>query len=533
MPSTVSAAPDALTLLQPTPDGSADQLRWQYSSRSYRMLTGNWREDARERQSWWFNDLTLKFMPPPDISRNTFLQVISQTATLYDKAPTVGVEGDADLSMVVTDALWPTLQEVNFLSRGIKECLLRLDWNKGEQEMAYRVVPSHTVVITKADPDRPDQPIALEELRPRIRPSTGEAVWTWEVWDVSDPANPEFRIDLIEGDNGERIDATAEFTDGAEGYPFASPVLPYVLYHDRYSHVMWNWTRGRELVEGALTEACYWTMWGGGLRDGAHPQRVLIDGDIEGGKTAPNGNAPAVEYIEANPAQVLKVRSRGGNTKIDQWKPAMDPKSSAEAVETWAAGLAVHAGLSPSDLRRGSASASGYSIVVSRQGQRRIRERQIPAFRRSDTLMLTKAAEITNGEMNNTNLATEASAYTIAYADLGRSLEETKAELERINTLRSQGLMSTVEAIQQQRGIGREAALEVVASIRADEAALGADSRELKVGQITSAVEILQSAGSGEIPIAAVPSLLVNLIGLEQDVADSLAALLVVRPPDE
>ena len=532
MPVTVAAIPDALSIIRPQPDDPADQARWVYSSRSYRMLTGDWREDARERQRDWFNDVTLTFMPPPDISRNSMLQVTSQTATLYDKSPTVTAEGDPDLSEVITDALWPTLQEVNFLARGIKECLLRLDWNAAESEMSYRAVPSHMVVITKADPDKPDQPIALEELRPRKR-STGETVWTWEIWDVSDPSNPIFRIETAD-EQGARLDETAAFTGDETGaYPFASPVLPYTLYHDRYSHVLWNWTRGRELVEGTLTEACYWTMWGGGLRDGAHPQRVLMDGDVEGGKTTPSGNGPSIEYVEANPAQVLLIRSRSGTAKIDQWKPAMDPKSSAEAVETWAAGLAVHAGLSPSDLKRGSASASGYSIVVSRAGQRRIQRAQIPSFTRSDSLTLAKAAVIANDANGNTALPTSHSAYTISYADLGQSIEETRAELERINSLRSQGLLSTVEAIQQQRGVTRDVALDVVASIRADEATLGADSRELNVGQITSAVDILRAAGTGEIPITAVPSLLVNLIGLEQGTAEAIAKTLAVRPADK
>jgi hypothetical protein len=190
---------------------------------------------------------------------------------------------------------------------------------------------------------------------------------------------------------------------------------------------MWSPTRGAELVSGTLTSAALWTMWVGGVRDGAHPARGIIDGVVQGTTVTPDARSPG-EALRMNPLALTQVHSRSDTFRATtfQWQPAMDPKTSAESLETFDAGLAQFAGIAPGDIHRGTASASGYSIVISRQGQRKAQAKLIPSFRMSDRLTLATAARLVN-RANGSTLPEVETGYLIEYENLGQSPEEYAA----------------------------------------------------------------------------------------------------------
>jgi hypothetical protein len=433
------------------PEIQEDRDRWAEQALRYRLLTGAHIEDLRDELRRLFaREIAADLEFHPDMSRNPLRMIVQQLANLYTDSPRVQVEDrDADLSAIVTPRLWPLQQQTEKLTLGMNEAVMRIDWEwwRGATEATYRPV-SPDMIVARPDPAMPDQPISIEELRPRVRPGTYDKVWCWDVWDVSDPAAPVFRIEMV-GDKGQRIDATAEFAPDLVGsYPYmhdGAPVLPYVIYHKTIGAGLWNYRDGIELVRGSLRLAALWSHWCDGYQNCAHPQRYALDVDTQAGITKNIGGV-SVDVVPIDRKSILKFRSAGpGTGSIGALQPSLEPRSAAESLQTYATGLATYAGLNPSDLQVTGAQ-SGYSIVVARQGMRRIMKARQPAFKASDRLLLSIAAKLANS-YGGQSLPTEPGDYSIDYRGVNESNEERKAKAEIVKAELEMGLISKVDAV--------------------------------------------------------------------------------------
>ena len=429
-----------------------------------RLVEGAWRDDAARRQADFFAEEVRDMLPAPVLSRNAALQVWGQIATLYDDTPTVEIAG-MDATPLTPADLWPMRQQSHLLQVAANECLMRVDYDG--TDLSYRVVPVDTVVmraVTRAPegaaPFNPirGQPVRVEECRTRLHPAGDGEVWTWEVWDVSDPAAPLFQI-WVQGKSADGEDGWADYTAhyaGAEGWPeqyrdaAGRAVLPYTLHHRRVGDHLREPLAGQEVVSGTLDASALWTMWLSAVRDGAHPQRYLIDGQVPTGVTNGAGTRGVMEaqVVRMNPQTVIQIHGirRGEeytSPSAGQWQPACDPASLGTSIESYEAGLATGAGLSPADVHRGTQGASGYSIVVSRKGQRDQQKKLIPPSRMGDQLLFAKAAALAGADAS----LTVPSAWVIEYATLTTSPEEAKAEQEVIKGDLDLGLTSRRSAI--------------------------------------------------------------------------------------
>ena len=460
----------------------------------YDILCGQWQEHAEQRHADLFADEIRTFLPPAEVSRNPALNYHSQLAIVYDETPTVsavvdGEDIDADdLGAIVTDELWQVDQQNGLLTSGCNEALIRLDVDPvaDPDHVHYRCVPAHRVEAW-ADPSDPSNPWRIRELRPRTDPATGLEEWTWEEWDVSTPT-PTFRI-TAQDSTGHAVDVTAKYATGTE-YPYIDPdgaaIFPYILYHRQHTRQLWSPFTGSELFSGTLTVSALWTLWLSGVRDGAHPLRVVLNGSVVGGKVVKQlgggGGSSPIEQAVVNPMALLQIHDvkQGQSASIGQWQPAMDPKSAAESIESYEAGLGTYAGVSPADLSHGSASASGYSIIVSRDGQRKAVQRMIPGRRAGDTRLLATAARMANGHLG-TALPTSPAAYSIQYRSLPETTEERAVKLAEAKELLALKLMSKVEAYMLfHPGVKEDAAEAALAKIAApmatEPAAVSADT---------------------------------------------------------
>lgn len=447
----------------------ADRDRWEASGLMHRILCGEWAQDAEDRLATFFDDSVRDVLPDAETSRNVAASVVAQIATVYDEPPVVkvlsdtGEEGDADevdgIGLVADALQWAQMQHVCYLTVGLNDCLVRMDLGPanedGRRPVVYREATPDRVV-TYADPKRPDQPVRVDELRERVHPESGVTEWVWEVWDTTDPTKPKFRLETSTT-KGDRIDVTAEYL-GAEGVGWpadyvdtsGAPVLPYVAYHRRVNRRMWSPRQGSEMFWGTLTTAALWTMWIAGVRDASYPQRGTIDARLTAGhsvNTASGGN-PATQAVRASPAFLLMLASESETKRAStfQWQPGIDPATLGAALEQFEAGLAQYAGISPADLHRGSQGASGYSIVVSRDGQRKAQKRLIPPFRASDQLRLATAARLCN-RANGTALPETSSRWSIEYASVGASPEEQAALVKLVADQLNAKLISRHTAI--------------------------------------------------------------------------------------
>lgn len=430
----------------PAPKDEYDKIRWDVTSRRVRMIDGTWLPDAEEAIRGWFAPEIQVTLPRPEQSRNPMLAFNNQVATLYDRPYRVAILDEDGQTMEGGEGMvdGPLLAQQQDMLRYVvacNDCALRLDVSD-TREVTYRVVTGDMVfgVPAKANPTQFGMVTELRE-----REIGGEVVWTWERWDVRNPAAPEFKV-YRRMQDGTEEDLT-EAATGASGWPeqmrgpSGEPVLPYVLYHRYVAPRLWTPTAGTELVAGTLTSSCLWTAWLAGYRDAGFPARAVVDGEIVGG-TATRTLGVATEQHVINPMAILQIRSRAGeHASLSQWGAGMDPKAGGEAVAQYDEGLAVSAGLSPADVSRGSNGASGYSIVVSRDGQRRMQERLRVPMAMGDQLRLAKVAALTRSTM-----PTDPDRYLISYAPIPRSPEEVQATLAEVVGLLDAGLITWVDA---------------------------------------------------------------------------------------
>ena len=257
-----------------------------------------------------------------------------------------------------------------------------------------------------------------------------------------------FRIDAI-SDKGTRYDATNEFAPDLVGsYPYmyeGLPVLPYVIFHKRIGAGLWNYRDGVELVRGSLRLAALWSHWCDGYQSCAHPQRYALDVDSQAGITRSIGGV-SVDVVPIDRKSILKFRSAGpGTGSIGALQPSLEPQSAAMALKLYSHGLAIYAGLNPSDLQTTQAQ-SGYAIVVGREGMRRVMKAREPSFKASDRLLLATAAKLANSYGGH-SLPTEPGEYSIEYRGAKESDTERKARAELVRAELDMGLISKVDAL--------------------------------------------------------------------------------------
>lgn len=452
---------DLATATMPAFLNPDDAARVAHSALRRRLLDGSWGDDATTRHQQFFSAETHVYLPPPELSHNAMLLFTDAKSTLYDEAPKTEAKGAADLSVVITPELWPLAQENLRLVNALNDGFMRVDVIGGR--ISYRVVPADCVGDVVTAPGRPDRPVCLTEIRPRSRMvgDTMVSEYTLETWDLRDPANPVFKIEVDVIDPNDktrrtRLDVTEAYNRDAEGNPSAAypyredkgkgaPIFPYAKYAAKVGNTVWNAWAGMEVVEGTLNASALWTMWMMGVRDGAHPQRYTIDLDVDGMKTS-NVTAPASGYVEMIPTAILRFKSKGDrNGTAGQFEPAMQPGDMGEAISNYEAALARFAGIDAPDVQRSSAS-SGYALVVSQDGKRKAQQRLEAPCRMGDLYLLTRAAKLANAYLAASLPENEAD-WTIAYSKGRRSIEEVKAAYEEAKAKMEMGIWDEVDVM--------------------------------------------------------------------------------------
>jgi hypothetical protein len=455
----------------PPTDAPAVTERWRESSKRYAMLSGAWYQHLREEFVRWFpHQQTQMQIGRVDTTKNTARGVISQLSTLYDDAPHI-LHEDTEAARVMAElvdeaGLWQLQRMHQQYVIGQREGAVRVFCDYLGR-VRFRQVPAH-LLHAVARPDDPDVPVTMYEYRPRR--VGNDVMWTRELWDVSDPMMPQWRI---EDENGVDITQAVVGEPGLSGpaYPYRDddgyPVLPFAFYHAQRTGRLFDPFYGSELFTGSLMVAVLWSFWGSVVRDASWPQRYAVDVHV-GGVQVDNRSSSGGPYVALNPAALLQLQSRAdGSPQIGQWAPGGDPAALGDAIRAYAADLAVEFDVSPADVSRRHADArSGYAIEITRDGQRHAMRRYLGGFRRGDRILLAVTAAVAKAHGVPGAEALPTSGYDLHYPGLPLSLEERRVRYEEHAAQAALGLASVVQLYAQVHGV-----TEAEARIRLDEIA--------------------------------------------------------------
>jgi hypothetical protein len=451
---------------KPQAPSTPDERRWAHSALRRRLLTGQWEQDLEEELLRHLPTDRREALGPADLSSCPIEQVTRQLAMLYHTEP--HVTGDGDISALVgrdgyvTKAgFFQLMQKVQQLTLGIREMFVRVDVAPHIPGAVARVpglsfrTVSPDFVIASASEDAPDIPLYYQELRLRMHPETGTAIWVWDVLDIRNPNDALFGMYEATPAGGIGAEVSELFmghpTMRGESYPYRSkegiPFLPLVLYHAEKTGQLFNAFDASQLAYGSLVSAVLFSFYVHCVRDNSWPQKYVaglsvsglsqLEGDMTGRRSA----------ISTDPSSILMFQTEPdmqGQPLIGSFTYA-DPEKLLESISKYEYRVATAAGISSEAMRMSGDPRSGYAISVSRSGQRESSARYSSIFRRHDQEMMEKCAMLANRFLG---ASLPESGYRVIYSPLGLSPEEMRAQREDIIQKLQAGLISPVDAMQ-------------------------------------------------------------------------------------
>lgn len=474
------------TPARPVPKGE-DAVRWKHTALRKRLTNGGWREDGYRALGKVFSRARADAMGELDMSRNPALSVMQQLSVSYDEPPEI-MEAAEDRSAMLGPFVLGLLQRHELYVNMLRESLIRLDIEDGK--VTARLVTPDEVAYCSGDPKTPHVLNKCEELRPRTIPLEAQRAdektgikqteeWTWEVWDWTNPDAPVFKV--LSADR--KTDRTSVyFPEAKGGVPYVDKsgkgIFCYILYHAETHGGLWDYEKGRELVEGTLRNAVDWTGARHAFEEAGWPQRFGIDVELQGAEIkGDEKQGTRRAEITVSPTSVVMFQGINGKTgTLSQFEPALNVEEAGRFLSQCERDLAVWAGLAPSDLVASGDAASGYSISVSRQGLRRKQAKVQPNLRMGDQMLLATAARLLNAYgTDGGGYSENPEDYSIVYKGVPLSLEEVKALIDQVEAKRAAGVASRVDVVLAlSPGLTREQAKERLVQVAKEEAELDA-----------------------------------------------------------
>lgn len=393
---------------------ASDLARWEAVALRRRLLEGAMREDYRTATIEQLGLRRSRGIGRVDESSCVLAQLAWQIACAYDEGVDVGHE-NGTAGEIMRNALeaagWAELmQTISADLIACQEVAVRVDAVKGADErieLTFRpVYPDY--LVGYADPNRPDVPLRLDELR------LLDGEWVWESWDIR--GEPTFARRRAVDDSeilrlqGEAYpfrytgEARAEALDGQPVAP-RRPFLPYVLYHARRSYKLWNEERNRALVQGTIQAALYWTLFGHALKWASWPQRYVVDGEVSGADAEPGADGEAERRLVVDPTLVAEIRTLpdeagggGGRQAMPgQWTTGADIGTLYDAATRYEQRVARIGGVAGSDFERQEGDPrSAYALAITDAARVRLARKSVPSLRSGDTEMIGKVAAVLN-----------------------------------------------------------------------------------------------------------------------------------------
>ena len=416
---------------------------------------------------------------PPDTSKVPIVTVARAMSTPghYGREPRI--VGDAgDLAGMLRAAGWASkMQSVEYLAYGMNTCGLLPSWSDDLGRLVLAVCPSHLLWFD-AHPDDPT--VAIVQRRLQVRHVMGEDVLAWDVWDVTDPASPVFRIVKADrrGDYGD--DITEEVTGAGplvgDAYPYRDaagrPFAPIVLYRTHDDSSMWSWHRGKGAFRGSLMAVLYNSHAGKCARDAVSQGGLVFDAEPVGGNVGYDGTGRGVVSIDFEAGDILHYRSTGASQpSYRELKPGANLAEVSAFAAQYSASVAVEMGVTPTDaVRVGANPMSGVAIHLTNAARREEQHRIAPLMRASDLELFARVAALASMAGD----AMPAVGYDVDYYEIPMSPAEEKDRRDATTWAIQTGLQSPVDAyLERHPSLTRDEARAELARIAAENDELG------------------------------------------------------------
>lgn len=455
--------------IKPALPTDIDETRSQHTALRRRMIQGNWREDLEKSMLQHFSSARYAAIGVPDLSSNILEQITRQLSTLYNNGVTITHREDGRniTELVGTDGYvtrsgWAILmQRAQQMTLALRDCFVRVDvsphvdgGDTAHPGIQYRIVTPDYVYCESAE-DSPDVPKYYMEQRLRLHPGTGAPVWIADVFDIRDPNDPIFGMYEIESNGKLGADVSEVFmghpTHRGASYPYIGqdgiPFLPLELYRAEKTGQLWNAFNGSAMLYGALNAATLSSWWLHLYRSSSWPQKYILGASLAGLGTSDQDTVARRQTIETDPASILVFQGdpdHTGQPMVGSFQAGSDPMAMMEALAMYEYRVCTAAGLSSAVLRQSGDPRSGYSLSISREGQREAQRMYANIFQSYDENLMAKTAKLTNRFLGT---SLPESGYRVRYTHLPKSSEEQAEDRKNILELLEAGLLSPVEAI--------------------------------------------------------------------------------------
>ena len=452
-----------------------DENRAQESAIRRRMLEGTWKKDLLNVMSEHLNPGRMDSWGPPDLSTNLLETITRELSKLYHETPTVS-HNEADITALtgrdgLLQPLWPLMQRAQQSILALREGFIRCDYIPAgeidkQASIQYRLV-TPDYVYCESNPSAPDIPTLYQEYRIRVYQKKGvdgatkpdpEIIWTVDIFDLRNMKKPSFKICRVDDSGKIGEDLTKYYLGVAslkgEKYPYrysdGFPFMPIVMYHAEATGKLWNSYDKKSLTAGAMQTAMLGSYWLHICKSASYEQRYIAGLTLQGLNQLEADQPARRAELATDPSSILVFQqdpdAMQGQPLIGSFSPSVDPNSFLQAIHSYEKKIASSFSISASLLRESGDPRSGYSIAISKDGQRQAQRIQAPIFRVYDSKLCNIVAAMANRFMG-LNLP-EDNKYRVAYAPIPLSGQESKEQRESILSLTQAGLMSPIQAYQ-------------------------------------------------------------------------------------
>jgi hypothetical protein len=457
------------TIRRPDPPDQATKNRWLHTSTRYLLLCGEWEQELHDWMAMHIEGSRLAAWGLPDMSANPLKQGCKEMAVTYHQPPRVShtdvfaakpLLGDEGILSKTGHFL--KMRRGQMMTIGMRELLVR-PYRAPDGTIATRTVYPHNVAAW-ADPAQPDKPTILWELRQRI--INGKAVYAWDQFDLSDPAQPVFRVvvpKFAKNDSGNLVDVDVTgliFRDEAgnpvdfegENYWWRdrddTPVIPYAWYHAEIGEGLFDAYANREVVRGTLTTAMLYTMAIRGARDASGNSVLGVNADFAAlsirsgssgspGTTAANVTGEhAAAVIPLEPGAMHEINPKDPDKPVDIH--IIPPGSDVAVLDAFAHNYEMRVihrlGMKPADpTAQHGDPRSGYALALDNNQKRVLAQQLEPVYLAGDREVLRLIAIVYNrGTAAGQKHPIPETGYSIEYPAIPLSPEEERERRERL-----------------------------------------------------------------------------------------------------